>query len=105
MKTTGRIRRRASAACGSPTRQVAAILVAVARRHRGILADSVPVAIFEDFGADALVLSLDFWMEVHVGVDGRVQAMSLGRAAPQSRGSAGHRLLIESAPLAPATPA
>lgn len=54
MKITGRSHRRAGAE----------ILIAVARRHRGILAEPSAVAIFEVYGADALVSSLDLWAEV-----------------------------------------
>jgi small-conductance mechanosensitive channel len=55
---------RIGVAYGSPTRQVADILVAVASEHGQVLDEPAPYVLFEDFGADALVFALYFWVDV-----------------------------------------
>ena len=61
-------------AYGSPTRRVSEILATVAGRHPRVLASPEPFVVFEDFAADALLFSLDFWVEVKPGVEARVVA-------------------------------
>lgn len=50
-------------AYGSPTREVAKILLKVAREHGLVLDDPAPEVRFEDFGADSLVFRLLFWLD------------------------------------------
>ena len=51
-------------AYGSPTRQVAEILERVAEDHGLVMKDPKPLVIFEDFGDNALVFALYFWVDV-----------------------------------------
>jgi small-conductance mechanosensitive channel len=51
-------------AYGSPTRQVAEIMVQVATEHGQVLKEPAPHVIFEDFGDDALMFALYFWVDV-----------------------------------------
>ena len=51
-------------AYGSPTRQVADILSQAAAEHGLVLKDPSPFVIFEDFGDNALVFALYFWVDL-----------------------------------------
>jgi len=51
-------------AYGSPTRQVADILKQAADEHGLVIKDPTPFVIFEDFGDNALVFALYFWVDV-----------------------------------------
>ena len=51
-------------AYGSPTRQVADILQQAAAEHGLVLKDPAPMVIFEDFGDNALVFALYFWVDI-----------------------------------------
>jgi small-conductance mechanosensitive channel len=51
-------------AYGSPLREVADILEECAKRHGVVLNDPPPLVIFEDFGNDALMFALYFWVEL-----------------------------------------
>ncbi len=51
-------------AYGSSTRQVADILQQAAAEHGLVMKDPVPLVIFEDFGDNALVFALYFWVDV-----------------------------------------
>ena len=51
-------------AYGSPTRQVADILQQAAAEHGLVLKDPAPMVIFEDFGDNALVFALYFWVNI-----------------------------------------
>ena len=53
---------------GSPLRDVADILEECAKRHGVVLDDPPPQVIFEDFGADALMFALYYWVELRPGV-------------------------------------
>ena len=50
---------------GSPVRKVAEILVECAGRHGLILKEPAPVALFEDFGQNALLFELGYWVELN----------------------------------------
>jgi small-conductance mechanosensitive channel len=50
-------------AYGSPTREVAEILLKIANEHGLVLDDPAPGVRFEDFGADSLVFRLLFWLD------------------------------------------
>jgi len=49
---------------GSSSQQVAEILVECANRHGKVLKDPEPMALFEDFGDNALMFCLYFWVEL-----------------------------------------
>jgi len=51
-------------AYGSPTRKVAEIMKAAAEEHGQVLKDPSPYVIFEDFGDNALVFALYFWVDL-----------------------------------------
>lgn len=55
---------RIGVAYGSPTRRVADILQQTAAEHGQVLDEPAPYVLFEDFGADALVFALFFWVDV-----------------------------------------
>jgi len=52
------------AAYGSPTREVERLLKAAAQQHPKILQEPAPVVVFTDFGADALMFELRFWLHL-----------------------------------------
>jgi small-conductance mechanosensitive channel len=56
---------------GSDTRKVSDTLLSVAERHGQILKDPAPRVIFEDFGADGLAFSLEYWIDYAKGADSR----------------------------------
>ncbi|MFD0892948.1 mechanosensitive ion channel [Luteolibacter ambystomatis] len=64
--TNRRLRRsiRIGVSYGSPSQKVADILVDCANRHGKVLKDPEPMALFEDFGDNALLFSLYFWVEL-----------------------------------------
>lgn len=80
---------RIGVAYGSPSRRIAEILVAVAQGHPSVLASPEPRVVFEDFGADALMFSLDFWVEVKPGVEARVVASDLRHLIGEALAEAG----------------
>jgi small-conductance mechanosensitive channel len=69
-RTDRRVRRaiRIGVAYGSPVREFATLLQDCARRHGLVLGDPPPLAIFEDFGDNALVFALYVWLELSPGV-------------------------------------
>ena len=64
-------------AYGSDTREVSDTLLAQADRHGQVLKQPAPRVIFEDFGADALVFVLEYWIDYGRGADGRQIASDL----------------------------
>lgn len=59
-------------AYGSPPAKVSSILSAVAAKHPSVLQSPSPQILFEDFGDNALMFSLVFWVRLCPGVDGGV---------------------------------
>ncbi|HQR21249.1 MAG TPA: mechanosensitive ion channel [Burkholderiaceae bacterium] len=51
-------------AYGSPTRKVAEIMKGAAEEHGQILKEPAPFVVFEDFGDNALVFALYFWVDL-----------------------------------------
>jgi small-conductance mechanosensitive channel/chaperonin cofactor prefoldin len=74
-----RVRRsvKVGVAYGSDTRKVGDTLLGVAERHGQVLKDPAPRVIFEDFGADGLAFSLEFWIDYAKGADSRLIASDL----------------------------
>lgn len=64
-------------AYGSDVDQVTAILVAQAQAHPAILDQPAPLVLFEEFGDNALVFILRFWLRMVPGVDERRVASDL----------------------------
>lgn len=64
--TNRRLRRsiRLGVEYGSPSQKVAEVLVECANRHGKVLRDPAPLALFEDFGENALLFQLYFWVEL-----------------------------------------
>lgn len=54
---------RVGVAYGSPVRRVEELLLQVAAEHALILEEPRPIAVFEDFGDNALIFDLFFWCE------------------------------------------
>jgi small-conductance mechanosensitive channel len=73
-KTDRRIRRvvKVGVAYGSPVREVSDILKDCADRHGLVLKTPPPLVLFEDFGDNALVFALYFWIEMGPGVNSLV---------------------------------
>jgi potassium efflux system protein len=69
-----RVRRdmKVSVAYGSDTRKVSDTLLSVADRHGQVLKEPAPRVIFEDFGADGLAFTLEFWIDFGKGADSRL---------------------------------
>jgi small-conductance mechanosensitive channel len=76
-------------AYGSDTRKVSDALLAVADRHGQVLKDPAPRVIFEDFGADALAFTLEFWIDYAKGADARQIASDLRFMADKALAEAG----------------
>ncbi|MGH7802907.1 MAG: mechanosensitive ion channel family protein, partial [Candidatus Binatia bacterium] len=72
-------------AYGSDVRKVAEILEASVRACPSALQDVAPIIVFEDFGADALLFAVEFWVEVEDDVDDDVWARSDVRFAIEAR--------------------
>jgi small-conductance mechanosensitive channel len=62
-------------AYGSPVREVGDILLESAKRHGLVLAEPAPLVIFEDFGDNAMVFALYFWVDLGPTVNSQ-QVMS-----------------------------
>ncbi len=62
---------------GSPTDEVAALIVQVARAHPGVLKEPAPVVLFEEFGEAALLFSVYFWVLLQPDSDHRVIASDI----------------------------
>ena len=56
---------------GSPTRKVKEIMQLAAEKHGLVLKDPEPVVVFQDFGDNALVFALYFWLDLSAA-DSRV---------------------------------
>jgi small-conductance mechanosensitive channel len=86
-----RVRRdvRLGVAYGSDTRKVSDTLLSVAERHGQVLKDPAPRVIFEDFGADALAFTLEFWVDYAKGADSRQIASDLRFMAEKALADAG----------------
>jgi small-conductance mechanosensitive channel len=64
-------------AYGSPPKIVRDLLLETAKRHKLILHNPEPEVFFEDFGADALLFSLQYWLDISGTVDLRRVASDL----------------------------
>ena len=59
------------------TRQVSELLLAIAQRHGQLLKDPAPRVLLQDFAADTLMYSLQYWTEFRAGMDPDVVASDL----------------------------
>lgn len=64
-------------AYGSPVRTVIQALGEVAARHGQVLKDPPPEVLFEDFGSDALIFALHYWLDIGSGTAARRVASDL----------------------------
>ena len=80
---------RVGVAYGSPARQVADLLDQCARRHGIVLDDPKPSVIFEDFGENAMVFTLYFWVPLKPEVSATVVASDLRFMIDKSFAEAG----------------
>jgi small-conductance mechanosensitive channel len=54
---------RVGVAYGSPTERVRAVLAECAERHGLVLKEPPPLVFFEDFGDNAMIFALYFWID------------------------------------------
>ena len=76
-------------AYGSPVREVSDILKDCADRHGLVLKTPPPLVLFEDFGDNALVFGLYFWIEMGPGVSSLVVMSDLRFMVEKRFGEAG----------------
>lgn len=72
-----RVSIRIGVAYGSPLREVSRLLEQAVAEHGKVLDDPPPLILFEDFGDNALMFVLDFWVNVTAQADFRVVASDL----------------------------
>jgi len=60
---------RVGVAYGTPARETAGILDECVRRHGLVLEDPEPLVLFEDFGADALLFVIYYWVDIGAKVN------------------------------------
>ena len=58
-------------AYGSPVHEAAEIIAGCAEDHGHVLNDPPPAVFFEDFGDNALIMALVFWVELNASLPGR----------------------------------
>jgi len=68
---------RVGVAYGTRMREAADLLEACARRHGNVLGDPAPYVLFEDFGDNAQMLALHFWVELGPRVSAALVASDL----------------------------
>jgi potassium efflux system protein len=59
---------------GSPVREVERLLIIVAKEHEKVLEDPEPFVLFNDFGDNALVFEINFWISMTHLLDRRIIA-------------------------------
>ena len=64
-------------AYGSPTREVSSLIGDVVNEHDRVLKIPAPTVLFEDFGDDALIFTVFFWIEITSQMDFRIVASDL----------------------------
>ncbi|MCP4406620.1 MAG: mechanosensitive ion channel [Gammaproteobacteria bacterium] len=68
---------RVGVAYGSSTRETSRLINRAVSEHGRILKDPAPLVLFEDFGEDALIFKVYFWLEVTNTMDYRVVASDI----------------------------
>jgi small-conductance mechanosensitive channel len=76
-------------AYGSPTREVQALLLEIARANPLVVAMPAPVAVFEDFGDSALVFRLYVWVDLAAQPDHRAVITELRHSIAERFAEAG----------------
>lgn len=64
-------------AYGSPLREVTRLLQEAVEMHGRVLKDPAPMILFDDFGDNALMFDVNFWVNVSAQTDSRVVASDL----------------------------
>jgi len=80
---------RVGVAYGAPLREVTGILSECAAAHGLVAKDPEPLAVLEDFGADALVFALFFWVDLRAGGNAAVIGSDLRFMIEKRLGEAG----------------
>lgn len=75
---------RVGVAYGAPIKRVIELLESAAQRHGLILRDPAPEVVFEDFGNDAQVFALSYWLEMGPNVTARIVASDIRRMIEHS---------------------
>jgi potassium efflux system protein len=80
---------RVGVAYGSTTRDVGKLLTSAAAEHGKVLKEPAPQILFEDFGENALIFSLNYWLEVNATSDTKLIASDLRHMIDQRFREAG----------------
>ena len=80
---------RVGVAYGSTTREVGKLLTSAAAEHGKVLKQPEPQVLFEDFGENALLFSLNYWLEVRPDADTKLIASDLRHMIDQRFREAG----------------
>ncbi|WP_295451801.1 mechanosensitive ion channel domain-containing protein [uncultured Thiodictyon sp.] len=79
-------------AYGSPTRQVHALLLEIAKSHPLVVADPVPAVVFEDFGDSALIFRVYVWIDFGAQDDYRAVVTELRHTISERFAQEGHEI-------------
>jgi len=76
-------------AYGSPTREVSRLIAEAVGGHERVLKAPAPIILFEDFGDNALIFSVFFWIEISSQMDYRIVASDLRHVLDEKLREAG----------------
>jgi small-conductance mechanosensitive channel len=83
---------RVGVAYGSPTRQVHELLLEIAKAHELVLINPEPVVVFEDFGDNALMFCVYFWIDLAAQADFRTVVTELRHTITERFASRGYEI-------------
>jgi len=89
----GRFSLRVGAPYGSSTQQVMDLLAGLAKNHPHILKAPQPQVLLEEFGSQARIFTLNYWLEIRLDVDPSEVASELRFAIEQKFEEAGWKIL------------
>ena len=89
----GRFSLRVGAPYGSSTKVVMDLLVALATNHPKVLKTPQPQVLFEEFGNQARIFTLNYWLEIRLEIDPNEVASELRFALEEKFGEAGLKIV------------
>ena len=89
----GRFSLRVGAPYGSSTQQVMDLLAALAKEHPHVLKTPQPQVLLEEFGSQARIFTLNYWLEIRLDVDPNEVASELRFAIERKFEEAGLKIL------------
>lgn len=89
----GRFSLRVGAPYGSSTQQVMELLAALAKDHPHVLKTPQPQVLLEEFGSQARIFTLNYWLEIRLDVDPNEVASDLRFAIERKFEEAGFKIL------------